>query len=124
MEYFSMLPWTLSAKIFLIAVKQYYETSIETEQQYHISNLYEKNYDKFLWTFRDWLSDYNFWEILITKDEFLLYSYIFRPKPKKNIKNLIDNDAGVLLYTKNEEEYYQKHLKKTIKESDIYRPYE
>lgn len=108
----------LSAKIFYVGVKKYYDVATFHEKTDGRNELYALNYDAFLNAFMMFLYEYNLLGDVITKDEFRIYSEMFR---KKNPEYLNKRTLNKEFFEENAEmPVYLENLKKYIRESDIY----
>ena len=108
----------LSAKIFYVGVQKYYDIASFYEQINGRNGLYALNYDAFLNAFMMFLYEYNLFGNVITKDEFRIYSEMFRERNPEHLKKKILNKK--FLGENTEMPVYLENLKKYIRESDIY----
>ena len=111
--------WGLSAKIFYVGVKQYYDITSLSEQRDGERSLYACNYDSFLRAFMMFLQDYNLFGNVITRDEFRIYSEMFRERNPKHLRQSILSKE--FLGENSQMPVYLENLQKYIRESDIYR---
>ncbi|WP_143405256.1 hypothetical protein [Eubacterium sp. An3] len=103
----------IAGEIFYAAVSQYYDKC-------RLDGKYRINYDKFLYTLKNFLSDKQLYGSVITRDEFKIFSEIFRDKGNpQEIQRNIDNRHFII----DDEEVptYIKSLKQYIQESNIYK---
>ena len=107
----------LSAKIFYIGVKEYYETVLLYHKD-EAENIYAYNYESFLDTFMMFLYEYNLFGNVMTKDEFKIYAEMFRERNPEQLRESIFNKEFLGEDTKRP--VYLENLQKYIRESDIY----
>ena len=107
----------LSAKIFYVAVETYYDKSSEGEKS-EGETTYAQKYDIFLVTLIIFLSQYNLYGNIITKDEFKLYSEMYRERNPEELRRSIE--AKKFLAEETKKPVYLEKLKEYIKDSDIY----
>ena len=102
----------IAGKIFYAAVSQYYDKS-------RLDGKYKVNYDKFLQALKRFLSDKQLYGNVLTRDEFEIFSEMFRDKgDSQEIQRNIENRRFII----DDEEIptYIKSLKQYIQESNIY----
>lgn len=108
----------LSAKVFYVAVKQYYDLCTSKDDNHEEKSLYASNYDLFLKTFKMFLLEHQLYGSLMTKDEFRIYSEMFRERNKEHLRKTIENKEFI-----GEEDkfpYYLLRLKNYIADANIY----
>ena len=108
----------LSAKIFYVGVKTYYDTSLLKQKKDTNVTAYSKMYGMFLVTFSMFLNEYNLYGTVMTKDEFRIYSEMYRERSPEKLKKLIGDKS--FLGEDSKQPIYLEKLQQYIKESDIY----
>ena len=72
----------------------------------------------FLVTFSMFLNEYNLYGTVMTKDEFRIYSEMYRERSPEKLKKLIGDKS--FLGEDSKQPIYLEKLQQYIKESDIY----
>lgn len=105
------LLFDLSAKIFFTGVSTFYETAIKKDKR-----LYSDNYERFLCVFSVFLDKYHLFDVAISRDDFRIYSEIYRHYiPDKTPKIISGKNANM-----SEVPVYLQKLRHYISNSNVY----
>lgn len=119
MCYAGMIPFDLSAKIFFVGAKSYYDTSLKYEKEKNLKGLYAKNYKQFLTVLKIFLVEKKLYNnSIMTKDEFRLYSELFKEHNRESLDEMMEREKFII--EDEELPLYLQKLKDYIATSDIY----